>query len=77
MLETAESLARDIVSTDPATRSEILRIMDAGWAGTLAEGLEIELEANAAHGRQQVRPERIAARRADIQTRGRTQTRSD
>jgi len=77
LLETAESLARDIVSTDPATRGEILRIMDAGWAGTLAEGLEIEREANTAHGRQEVRPERIAARRADIQTRGRTQTRSE
>ena len=74
LLETAESLARDILSTDPATRGEILRIMDEGWATTLSEGLEIEWHANRAHGRREVRAERIAARRADIQARGRNQS---
>ena len=74
LLDVAESLARDIVSTDPATRSEIRRIMDEGWASTLAEGLQIEQQASAAHGRREVRPEKIAARRGDIQRRGRDQS---
>jgi enoyl-CoA hydratase len=76
LLPVAELLARDIVSTDRATRSEILRIMDEGWAGSLAEGLRIEKEANVDHGRREVRAERIAARRADIQDRGRDQSRT-
>ena len=76
LLPVAESLARDIVSTDRATRSEILRIMDEGWASSLDEGLRLEKEANLAHGRREVRAERIAARRADIQNRGRDQSRS-
>jgi len=74
LLDVAESLARDIVSTEPATRSEIRRIMDQGWAGTLADGLVVETTANAAHGRREVRPEQIAARRKDIQKRGRAQS---
>ena len=68
-------LAEDIVSTDRATRQEIRRIMDAGWGATLGEGLEIERDANAAHGRSEVRAEKVAARRADIQSRGREQSR--
>ena len=75
LLALAESLARDITSTEPATRGEILRIMDAGWATTLEEGLSIERNANREHGRREVRPDRIAARRAAIQDRGRNQSR--
>lgn len=74
LLPTCEALARDIVSTDPATRSEIKRIMDAGWNTTLAAGLELELAASAEHGRAEVRPERIKARRAGIFDRGRNQS---
>ena len=74
LLPVAHSLARDIASTDPATRAEILRIMDQGWNTTLAEGLEIEQAANRLHGTREVRAERIAARRAAIQDRGRSQT---
>lgn len=75
LLEVAEALARDIVSTDPATRREILRIMDEGWATSLGEGLAIEQSASRAHGHAEVRAEKIAARRADIQRRGRDQSR--
>ncbi len=75
LLPTCQRLAEDIVSTDRATRQEIRRIMDEGWDATLGEGLRIEHEANAAHGRSEVRAEKVAARRAAIQSRGREQSR--
>lgn len=74
LLPTCEALARDIVDTEPQTRGEIKRIMDAGWATSLAEGLEIELGASEAHSRASVTPEKVAARRAAIQSRGRAQS---
>ena len=72
LLPPCRQLAQDIVSTDPQTRTEIKRIMDLGWNASLAEGLEIERQANQA---QEVRPENVAARRPGIQSRGREQTR--
>ncbi len=75
LLPTCRQLARDILSTDPATRSEIKRIIDAGWHATLAEGLAIEQSASEAHSRREVTPEKVAARRAAIQERGRKQSR--
>ncbi|XOV83082.1 MAG: enoyl-CoA hydratase [bacterium] len=74
LLPTCEALARDIVSTDPATRGEIRRIMDAGWAGSLGDGLALELEASRAHSQSQVRADKVAQRRKDIQNRGRAQS---
>ncbi len=74
LLDVARSLAQDIVSTEPVTRSEILRIMDEGWATTLGEGLSIEHTASVAHSRAEVRADRVASRRADIQKRGRAQS---
>ena len=74
LLDTCESLARDILSTDPATRCAIKTIMDQGWQTTLAEGLEFEALANTEHGSREVRSEKVAARRKDIQARGRAQT---
>ena len=76
LLPTCRQLARDIVSTEPVTRREIKRIMDAGWHDTLARGLAIELEASQAHSRTEVTQEKVAARRAAIQSRGREQSRS-
>lgn len=73
LLPTCQQLARDIVSTDVATRNEIRRIMDAGWHATLAEGMQIEDDANRAHARAEVSADKVAARRADIQSRGRNQ----
>jgi enoyl-CoA hydratase len=75
LLPTCRQLARDILSTDPATRSEIKRIIDAGWHSTLEQGLAIELAASEAHSRAEVRPEKVAERRAAIQARGREQSR--
>lgn len=70
LLSVCEQIAEHILSTDERTRSEILRIMDAGWNTTLDAGLGIELDASRAH---RVRPEDVAARRAGIQSRGRDQ----
>ena len=49
LLPTAKNLARDIMSTDTGTRTEIKRIIDAGWEDTLAQGLQIEKHANERH----------------------------
>lgn len=75
LLPTCRKLAADIVSTDPLTRGEIKRIIDAGWHTTLGEGLDIELDASRRHSEREVRPEKVAARRAGIQSRGREQSR--
>ncbi len=74
LLDTCRGLARDILDTDPATRHEIKKIMDAGWSTTLADGLRIELDASRAHSKREVRPEKVAERRAAIQSRGRRQS---
>lgn len=73
LLATCHQLARDIVDTDPATRSEIKRIMDAGWATTLEQGLDTELAASRAHSEREVTADKVAGRRAAIQARGRAQ----
>jgi enoyl-CoA hydratase len=73
LLPTAQALARDILETEPATRSTVKRIMDAGWATDLAEGMAIEQEASREHMRRNVTPEAVSARRSAIQDRGRRQ----
>ncbi len=74
LLGVCQQLARDIVSTDRTTRDEIKRIMDAGWEATLSEGMQIEDAANRVHAKAEVSAEKVAARRADIQNRGRHQS---
>ena len=74
LLPTCLALAKDIVSTDRPTRDEIKRIMDLGWQASLAEGLAIEGEASRAHAKAEVRPEKVAERRAAVQARGRRQS---
>ena len=74
LLPTCLSLAKDIASTDRSTRDEVKRIMDSGWQATLAEGLAIEAAASRAHAKAQVRPEKVAERRAAVQARGRRQS---
>lgn len=74
LLSTCRELAADIASTDPATRLEIKRIMDAGWATDLGAGLALERAASAAHGQRQRPEDAVAARRAGIQDRGRSQS---
>ncbi len=74
LLPTCLGLARDITSTEPVTRAEIKRIMDAGWHSDLASGLETELHASREHGKKQNPNAKVAERRADIQKRGRSQS---
>ena len=73
LLATAQQLAKDIVSTEPVTRNAMRHIMDAGWHTSLTEGLVIERDANREHAKTEVRAEKVAARRAQIQQRGRSQ----
>ncbi|NCF33228.1 MAG: enoyl-CoA hydratase [Proteobacteria bacterium] len=73
LMPTVERLAQDIVSTEPITRNTVRRIIDAGWHTSLSEGLNIEHDANRAHAKAEVRAEKVAARRAQIQQRGRSQ----
>ena len=74
LLATAQQLAKDIVSTEPVTRNAVRHIMDAGWHTSLTEGLMIERDANREHAKTEVRAEKVAARRAQIQQRGRSQS---
>lgn len=73
LMPTAHALARDIVSTDRTTRTAIKRIMDEGWQASLEEGLAIEQRATRLHARTEQSPEKVAARRSAIQSRGRDQ----
>jgi enoyl-CoA hydratase len=75
LMPVCRALAADILSTEPVTRNQIKRIMDAGWSTTLGAGLEIELAASKAHSRAEVRADRVSARRAAIQERGRDEKR--
>jgi enoyl-CoA hydratase len=74
LLPTCTQLAQDILSTDITTRQEIKRIMDLGWHTDLEAGMQIEHQASVAHGKTEVRPEKVAERRAAIQNRGRSQS---
>ena len=72
LLPTCRALARDMLSCDPDTMRGYKRVIDSGYAETLAGGLRLESEAAAAHARQ-LTPEKLAARRAGVQERGRQQ----
>lgn len=69
-----QRLARDIASTEPVTRNTMRRIMDAGWHDTLREGLAVERAASRQHDLDQSPAQQVAARRADVQARGRAQS---
>lgn len=72
LLQTCRSLAKDILSCVPEMVRSLKRVIDTGYAESLVAGLQIEHDAWAEHVRT-VTPEAIAARRAGIQQRGRTQ----
>ena len=74
LLPTCQQLASDITSTEPVTRAEIKRIMDAGWESTLEQGLLVEKKANLAHAASTPAKEMLSDRRSDIQQRGREQS---
>lgn len=74
LLSVCKGLAQDILTTEPVTRGEIRRLMDAGWGNTLDAGLALEDAASRAHAKQQRPADQVARRRSDIQARGRSQT---
>jgi enoyl-CoA hydratase len=73
LLSTCRALAKDILSCVPEMVRSLKRVIDSGYAASLKDGLQIEHDAWAEQVRT-VTPEAIAARRANIQQRGRTQT---
>jgi len=74
LLPICRALAADIRSAPQDVVRKYKRVIDAGFAATLDEGLRIEAEANRDHARS-LTPEAIAARRAGVQSRGRDQSR--
>ncbi len=69
LMETAQGIARDMLSCDPSASDEVLRMMEEGGNTTLAEGREIERTINRARPRR----ESIDERRSALQDRGREQ----
>ena len=72
LLPTCRALARDMLSCDPEVLRGYKRVIDEGYATTFADGLRLEQARNRAHA-PTVTPEKIAARRAAVQARGRSQ----
>jgi enoyl-CoA hydratase len=73
LLPTCRALAADMLSCDPESLRGYKRVLDAGFATTLREGLEQEARRSAEHVRG-VRADDIEARRAAILSRGRAQS---
>jgi enoyl-CoA hydratase len=72
LLPACRALAKDMLSCDPDVLKSYKRVIDDGYATTFAEGLRIEGERNREHAKT-VTPEKIAARRAAVTSRGRSQ----
>jgi enoyl-CoA hydratase len=73
LLSTCRALAADMLSCDPVSMRGYKRLIDRGFAVAFGEALEIEREESLEHAKR-VRPEDVAARRRNIQERGRSQT---
>jgi enoyl-CoA hydratase len=73
LIPTCVALARDMLSCDPRVVREVKRLIDAGYAATLAEGLRAEDAASREHMKRMTSGA-IAARRAALQERGRSQS---
>jgi len=74
LLPTCQALARDMLSCDPEVLRSYKRVIDEGFAVSFADGMRVEAEASRKHA-SAVTPEAIAARRANVQERGRAQSR--
>ena len=70
LLPACRALAGDMLSCVPEVMRKYKRVIDEGYAETYAAGRQIETAANREN---RVSPEQIAARRKDIQQRGRAQ----
>ena len=76
LLPVCRQLAKDMLSCVPEVLETYKRVIDEGYAATMAEGLEIELRAVYEFSRR-LTAEALAARRADVQERGRRQSKDD
>jgi enoyl-CoA hydratase len=72
LMPVCQKLAQDMLSCDPPSLRRYKQMIDAGYAGTLADGLALERRMSREH-LADVTPEAIAQRRAGIQDRGRQQ----
>jgi enoyl-CoA hydratase len=72
LLPVCRALAQDMMSCDPQVLRAYKRVIDDGFATTFEEGLQIEKQRSRAHAIT-VTPAKIAARRAQVQARGRAQ----
>ncbi len=72
LLPAARRLAADIASVDPAFAAAYKRLIDDGFALPFGAALALETERSTA-ANAAVTPEAVAARRAAVQARGRTQ----
>jgi enoyl-CoA hydratase len=72
LLPVCRQLALDMLSCDPDVVRAYKRVIDEGFATTFGEGLRLERARSREHAAS-VTPEKIAARRALVQARGRTQ----
>ena len=72
LLPACRALAADMLSCDREVMLAYKRVIDDGYATSFADGLRIEKARNREHAAT-VTPEKIAARRALVQARGRSQ----
>ena len=72
LLPTCRALAQDMRSCDPDVLRAYKRLIDDGFATTFSEGIRTERARSREHAAS-VTPEKIAARRAQVQARGRSQ----
>ncbi|HEY2387578.1 MAG TPA: enoyl-CoA hydratase [Candidatus Binatia bacterium] len=74
LLPACRALAADMRSCVPEVMLAYKKLIDDGFAATLGEGLKLESARSHEHARA-VTPETIATRRAEVQARGRDQSR--
>lgn len=72
LMACCRSLAEDMLSCVPDVLKGYKKVIDAGFAVGLGEGLEIERKVSREHAKS-VTPEQLAARRIGVQARGRSQ----
>jgi enoyl-CoA hydratase len=73
LLPACRALAADMSSCEPVSLRAYKRVIDDGYDLPFAEALKLEIRRAVEHAKT-VTPEAIAARRRDVQSRGRTQS---
>ena len=73
LLPVCEELAHDMLSCDPRTLRTYKRVVDDGYATSFGEGLRLESATSKEHLKS-VTAQAVGARRAEIQNRGRQQS---